>query len=151
MNVQWEEYVLPEEFYNAEDDVVILGGAFLKGMRLYDHEGYETPFWQNTSDCFYAATNFTWVDFPVWLSYVQGDSEIYGVYNKYITTALYLQTLSEALSICNTMNKNAYQYINIRRALFSFSWVAFIQGFLQNVLGSYYVSIENIIANLGEA
>ena len=48
------------------------------------------------------------------------------------------------------MTKNIYQYINLRRALFGYSWISFLQGFLQNVLAKI-ISINYITKNLSYA
>jgi hypothetical protein len=65
-----ETYTLPVDFWELRDQVLPNGVAFLKGLRLYDYPGYISPFWQNTSHCFFAATNVTWETFPLWFKYI---------------------------------------------------------------------------------
>lgn len=70
LEVGVETYTLPVEFWETRDNILPNGIALLKGLRLYDYPGYISPFWQNTSDCFFSFTNTTWEVFPLWLKYI---------------------------------------------------------------------------------
>ena len=65
-----DTYTLPVEFWRRRDEILPNGVALLKGLRLYDYPGYISPFFQNTSHCFFAVTNITWEVFPLWLKFV---------------------------------------------------------------------------------
>jgi hypothetical protein len=124
------------------------GVALLKGARLFDYSGYVGPYWQNTSVCFFKMTNVTWETFPLWFKYLQADNRNF--WDKFLTTTEFMQIIAEGLYICNDMSKSAYQYINMRKALFEYSWMNYSYGFLQNVLAKI-LSINNIYRNLNTA
>lgn len=63
------EIMIDVSFWKTRDSVLPRGEAFLKGSHLYDWENYTPELWANTSNCFHAMTNFTWVSVPMWLKY----------------------------------------------------------------------------------
>ena len=110
LTVGVETYTLPVEFWESRDTVLPNGIALLKGLRLYDYPGYISPYWQNTSHCFFAVTNVTWEVFPLWFKYIQADNP--DIWNKYLTSTEFLQIISESMSVCNLVQKNSYLYIS---------------------------------------
>lgn len=63
------EIILPPGFWMRRDEILPRGEAFLKGSYLYDVSGVDPTFWSNTSNCFYAMTNFTWIVTPHYLDF----------------------------------------------------------------------------------
>ena len=90
-----KNWKLSAEFFEVEDDVILKGSSLLKGMRLYDYEGWDGPYWQESSNCFFAMTNVTWATYPMWLTYVQADNP--GKWNKLQATAELVQIFAESL------------------------------------------------------
>ena len=90
-----KNWKLSAEFFEVEDDVILKGSSLLKGMRLYDYEGWDGPYWQESSNCFFAMTNVTWATYPMWLTYVQADNP--GKWNKHQATAELVQIFAESL------------------------------------------------------
>jgi len=69
--------ILPPGFWQRRDEVLPRGEAFLKGTRLYDYPGLMPEFWSNTSNCFHAITNYTWITIPHYLDFVTNAQPTY--------------------------------------------------------------------------
>ena len=80
-----KNWKLSPEFFAMQNDTILKGSSLLKGLRLYDYEGWDGPYWQETSNCFYAMTNVTWSTYPMWLTYVQAHNP--GRFAKHQATA----------------------------------------------------------------
>ena len=65
-------------YWELRDSILPRIEAFLKGAHLYDwildESVYAPEFWTNTSNCFHASTNLTWVTLPGWLKYMVADN-----------------------------------------------------------------------------
>jgi hypothetical protein len=62
--------ILPPGFWERRDEILPVGEAFLKGVRLYDYPNISYEFWANTSNCFHGYTNFTWAYIPSYFDYI---------------------------------------------------------------------------------
>jgi len=69
-----EEVFIHVQFWKFRDLLLPRGEAFLKGAHLYDWPGFRPEFWANSSNCFHAFTNLTWVTFPGMLQYLVADN-----------------------------------------------------------------------------
>jgi hypothetical protein len=88
----------------------------LKGAHLYDwildESVYAPEFWTNTSNCFHAGTNLTWVTLPGWLKYIVADNP--SLWQKWQVTTEALQVVAIWIWVCNDMNKNIYYFWTTR-------------------------------------
>jgi hypothetical protein len=109
-----EEVFIQIQFWKFRDLLLPRGEAFLKGSHLYDWPGYRPEFWANSSNCFHASTNFTWVTFPGMIQYLVADNP--SVWEKWQVLTEGLQIFAIWMWVCNDMQKNIYLWMGTRAA-----------------------------------
>jgi hypothetical protein len=103
------DIILPPNFWRLRDQVLPHGEAFLKGIRLYDYPGVEPYFFANTSNCFHAYTNYTWVSVPSYLDFVTRLNQPYWPIIQ--ATSKMTRIAANGLFYCNSMEVNFAIYV----------------------------------------